>query len=330
MKIKIDENMTFSLDDEAFFSWLMLEMLMFVDSRSRKANFQILEERIGLLKPRRVKVTVNSACDLLAVGPLVKIDPMTYFTFFFPALNAEATLNLVIYENSIDIHVHGKGQSLTRAGTYESIIDDINLIYKNCWEGANIPALYSSTCGDLMRVIKKKDLKFIKTQDYNWPLFCNLMAKLVTCIAVAEPYRCLLMHPVSMMDLYLGKMKRRELAPITDFKGSSSALSNIQQHFEAERRDENDVPPLSMEGKELLATMGKIVGTWVETVLQESKKKGAYQAIIKEVEEKRRRPMELLQEMVSQKILRHLDESMKCSFTSINEMVHREYDYEWK
>lgn len=329
MKIKIDDTTTLEVDDESFFSWLMLEMLMFVDSSSRKAKSKIVRERTDFTTPRLVEITVNSACDLLSLGPLIKTDPLTYFTFKFPKLNAEATLNLVLFPNSIDIHVHGKGKTLSKAGTYEAIISDANLIYVKCWDKPNIPVLYSRTCSDLMKLTKKKDFSFIETQEYNWPLFCNVMAKLVTCIAVAEPYRCLLMHPVTMMDLYLGKKQRRTLDPITNFGGSSSALSNIQRHFEAERRDEIEIPSLSTEGKSLLTTMGEIVAAWAETVLAESKKKDAYKIILQEIKGERRRPMELLQEMASQKILRHLDESMECTFTSINEIVHHEYNHDW-
>lgn len=315
------KNITLDIDDESFFSWLMLQMLMFVDVETRKANAVVKQERVGFTQPRRVEVTINSTCDLLSVGHLLKLEPLTHFTFVFPQLKAEATMNLMIYSNSIDIHVKGKGESLSKSGTYDAIIDDVTLIYKKCWDGANIPVLYGQTCNDLLKLMKgKKDLKFIQTSGYNWPLFCNMMAKLMTCIAVAEPFRCLLMHPIAMMDLYLGKKKLRPLEPISNFTGSASALVNIQAHFEAERRDDPPVP-LTTEGRQLLNKMSEIVVAWVGAVLAESKKQVAYEALIEKITRKERRPMELLQEMVSQKILRHLGGAMQVSFTSISEYM---------
>jgi hypothetical protein len=320
MKIK-NSVKALEIDDEAFFSWLMGQMLLFTDFSIREAHIEVVSERVGLLTPRQVRVTVHAPVDLLSIGRILKLDPLTSITVFFPALKAEATLNLVIFSSSIDIHVHGKGTQLSKSGTYDSIVNDVNLIYKKCWDGPNIPALYGQTCADLGRLLKSKSMKFIETKDYNWPLFCNTIAKLVTCIAAAEPFRCLLMHPITMMEIWLGKHELRSLNPITNFSGSASALTNIQVHFEMERRDEIP-PPLSTDGQALLRIMSDVVVAWAEAVLMASKKSDDYLRLLSLMEQGQCRPIEVLQAMVSQKILRHMSESMRTSVTSLSETVH--------
>lgn len=311
------------VDDERFFSWLMGPMLLFVDFCRSNANITVEARRVGLVSPARVKVTVNSPADLLSIGRILKLEPLTHVTVVFPKLKAEATLNLMIYSSSIDIHVHGKGTQLSKSGTYESIVEDVMTIYKKCWDGADIPVLYGRTCADLTRMLKGKEgFNFIKTADYNWPLFCTTIAKLLTCIVAAEPFRCLLMHPVSMMELMLGKHGKRPLNPITNFSGSASALVNIQTHFEADRRDEELVPSLSPEGKAMLLQMSEVVAAWAELVLEKSKKRDTYLTLLTAVEAKKLGPIALLQAMVEQKILNHLDTSLKVKPFSLNEMVH--------
>lgn len=319
MKIKA-YGTTLDIDDEAFFSWLMGEMLLFLDFEAQKAHYTVKSERVGFHKPRQVEVTINSACEVMTVGRLLKLDPLTHFTFKFPKLNAEATMTLMIYPESIDVHVKGRGKTLSQSGTYEAIIKDVDYIYKKCWDKPNVPVLYGLTCSDLLKMFKRKDPGFIETQDHNWPMFCNTVAKLVTCMAVAEPFRCLLMYPLAMMEFYLGKHQRKPLNPISNYTGSSSALVSVQCHFEAERRDEDPIP-LTPEGAKMLSLMSDLVARWAETVLEVSKKGAAYKALVAKIGEGKALPLELLKQMVTQKILRHMSDALNVNATSIAEQM---------
>jgi hypothetical protein len=233
MKIKLG-NKTVLIDDDEFFIWLMGEMRKFVKTQNLENNCEVLNDAEGTEKPRLVKVTVDSACDVFSIGPLLKVNPLTYFIFYFPLLEAEAHLHLNIFKDAVHIYVKGKGSE--KSGSYDTVVKEFDALYRECWDQPNVPVLYSRTCGDLLRLVKEKPLRFIETTGFSWPQFCAVMAKFMACVVVAEPYRCYLMYPISLMDLYLGKKKPRPLDPITNFKQSATVLVNLQKHYKRSSR----------------------------------------------------------------------------------------------
>ena len=83
MKIKLG-NKTVLIDDDEFFIWLMGEMRKFVKTQNLENNCEVLNDAEGTEKPRLVKVTVDSACDVFSIGPLKGESAHVFYLLFSP------------------------------------------------------------------------------------------------------------------------------------------------------------------------------------------------------------------------------------------------------
>lgn len=324
MKIKVG-NDTFDIDDDALLTWLMREMSYIRDTANLATNVTEVHPRnVQRMKPRAVRITINSPVDLLKVGPLIKLEPMTHFTFVFPRLGSDTTSTLELRISSpmkIELWVQGKNVPGFKSGTYDSLGAQMQLLYTKCWHQPNVPILYGQTCADLLRLLKAKDLQFIQTSGDNWPLFCGVVAKLLTCVGAAESARCVLMLPIMVMDLQLGKHQRRGLSPISDYQGSSTDLIAIEEHYEARANNSTAVPPLTPRAQQLRAEMLKVIADWLALVYQTSKKKDDYIGAAALQSAQVLGGLSLAKGPIAVKVLAKMDDILYVNPHSMNEQV---------
>lgn len=309
MKVKLGD-VVVEMQDDDFLTEVMAAMITFRNELGSTLNVREVSPRSGLLRPRAVEITVHSVVDALRLVPLLKVEPLTHFTLVFPRLgqNISATVSLQISSpDKIELWVKGKSLPGQNSGAYSAIIDEFLQIYTKCWDGANVQALYGQTCGDLLRIFKGPDkkLQFIETQGYNWPLFCGIIAKLITCLTAAEASRCALMVPITVMDLHLGKHGVRLLDPISNYTGSAADLLALEDYFEC-RALGRTLPALTQGAIALRKKMIDLAALWFETVWATTKKKDEYLRALKLMVDAGH-PENILMYILEQKILSHLD-----------------------
>jgi hypothetical protein len=323
MRVKLGD-VVVEMDDDEFLTEVMAFMITFRKDLSSSLNVREVSPRTGILRPRAVEITVHSVVDALRLVPLLKVEPLTHYTLLFPKLGNSITATVTLHISSpdkIELWVQGKSLPGQRSGAYSAIINEFLTIYTECWDGANVNALYGRTCADLLRLFKGKDnpLQFIETQGHNWPLFCGIIAKLITCLTAAEGARCALMVPLTVMDLHLGKHGKRPLNPISNYTGSATDLLALEDYFEC-RALGKTLPPLTAEAIAPRKKMIDLAVLWFETVWATTKKKADYERTLKTMVSIGL-PQNMLMYILEQKTLSHLDALLEGDRASLGEQL---------